>query len=210
MDKFESFHFDEALRSSNPNPDVKECQPQRAPGKWDVIDTELEQVEFAKELSLEYQRLSSENSASSDHAAVAAAAWPTPHQLKPPSQLRNSMANSSGKSRFEATRTAQPTKTAQRHSARRNGPGFWPGGDPPEVWSPCSVCEIDLPSGCFGDWMDTVKAVNAAPVQHKKYQKRQCDACFAIFSPTSHSDMCASDFAFEKPWQQQPNTSHCI
>ena len=200
MDKFESFHFDEALRSSNPNPDIKEFQPQTAPGKWDVSDTELEQVEFAKELSLEYQRLSSENSASSDHAAVAAtpqaqAAWPTPHQF------------SSGKSRFAATRTAQPTKTAQRHSARRNGPGFWPGGDPPQVWTPCSVCKVDLPSGCFGDWMDTVKAVNAAHVPHKKSQKKQCDACFASFSPTSHWDM---SFAFQKPWPQQPNNSHRI
>ena len=117
---------------------------------------------------------------------------------------------SSGKSRFAATRTAQPTKTAQRNSARRNGPGFWPGGDPPEVWTPCSVCQIDLPSGCFGDWMNIVKAANAAPVKDRKYQKRQCDACFAIFCPTSHSDMRASDFAFEKPWQQQLNTSHCI
>ena len=203
MDKFESFHLDDALRSTNSNPDVKECQPQRAPGKWDVSDTELEQAELAKELSLEYQRLSSENSASSDHAAVAAtpqaqAAWPTPHQF------------SLGKSRFAATRTAQPTKTAQRHSARRNGPGFWPGGDPPEVWSPCSLCQIDLPSGCFGDWMNIVKAANAAPVKDRKYQKRQCDVCFANFCPTSHSDMRASDFAFEKPWQQQPNTSHRI
>ena len=178
MDKLESFHFDEALRSSNPNPDIKEFQPQTAPGKWDVSDTELEEVEFAKELSLEYQRLSSENSASSDHAAVAAtpqaqAAWPTPHQF------------SSGKSRFAATPTAQPTPTAQRHSARR--PGFWPGGD--ERYQQCAKCLVYLPTGCFGDWM--VLAQNKNRQSNRNHQKLQCDACLANFVPTSFDDCCA-------------------
>ena len=162
-----------------------------------VSDTELEEVEFAKELSLEYQRLSSSipnpdieefqplargkwdvSDTELNHVAVAAtpqaqAAWPTPHQF------------SSGKSRFAATPTAQPTPTAQRHSARR--PGFWPGGD--ALYQQCAKCLVYLPTGCFGDWM--VLAKNKNRQSNRNHQKLQCDACLANFVPTSHAHCCA-------------------
>ena len=180
MDKLESFHFDEALLSSN------ESQP-LAPGKWD-------HVAVAATSSNESQQRAR---GKWDHVAVAATpqaqpAWPTPHQF------------SSGKSRFAATRTAQPTLTAQRHLAQRDG--FWPGGR--ALYSQCAKCSEYLPTGCFGDWMLLLAEANKNRQSNRNHQKQQCDACLANWVPKSFADFRADgddcSATIDKHRRQQP------
>ena len=132
-----------------------------------------------------------------DHVAVAATpkaqpAWPTPHQFSP------------GKSRVAATPTAQPTLTAQRHLAQRDG--FWPGGR--ALWTQCGKCQYNLPTGCFGDWMLLLVEANKKCQSNRNHQKQQCDVCLANWVPNSFADFCAdgedcSD-TIDKHLRQQP------